>query len=119
LVGTFVVIFVSDPTVKTAEMPLNFTAAAPVNPVPVRETAVPTLPASGENPVSVGADAGVRGDPEHSVVACAFAAVVADCSTVASTAAAIASVVKRERSLILRISSPDPWRDARAAQGRR
>ena len=52
--GTVAVIFVSELTVNVAVVPLNFTAVAPENPVPLIVTEVPTGPLFGENEVIVG-----------------------------------------------------------------
>jgi hypothetical protein len=56
-VGTVAVMEVALPTVKAAEVPLNFTAVAPVKFVPVRVTLAPTAPEGGLKPVRVGAEA--------------------------------------------------------------
>src|SRR5262249_4279615 len=50
-VGTVAVICVPPLTVKAADVPLNFTAVAPVNVVPVIVTLVPGAPLVGENAV--------------------------------------------------------------------
>lgn len=47
--GTVAVIFVSELTMNVAVVPLNFTAVAPENPVPLIVTEVPTGPLVGEN----------------------------------------------------------------------
>ena len=53
--GTVAVIWVSDLTVNAdAAVPLNATAVAPVNPVPVMTTLEPDGPEVGEKPVIVG-----------------------------------------------------------------
>lgn len=52
--GTVAVIFVSELTVNVAVVPLNFTAVAPENPVPLIVTEVPTGPLFGEKDVIVG-----------------------------------------------------------------
>ncbi len=57
--GTVAVICVFEFTVKVAAVPLNFTALAPVKPVPVITTDVPTGPLVGLNDVIVGAGDGV------------------------------------------------------------
>jgi len=49
--GTVAVIFVSELTVNVVVVPLNFTAVAPENPVPLIVTDVPTGPLFGENDV--------------------------------------------------------------------
>src|SRR2546425_12836446 len=46
--GTVAVIWVSEFTVYVAVVPLNFTAVAPVNAVPVITTLAPTAPLVGE-----------------------------------------------------------------------
>ena len=61
-VGTLVAIVVSLVTVNAAAVPLNVTDVAPVKPVPVTVTDVPSLPLVGSNPVTVGAVGGGRGD---------------------------------------------------------
>jgi hypothetical protein len=53
--GTVVVILVSELIKNVAGVPPNFTEVAPVNPVPLIVTAVPTGPLVGENDVIVGA----------------------------------------------------------------
>lgn len=54
--GTVVVIWVSEATVNgLAEVPLNLTAVAPVNPEPLIVTAVPDAPLVGEKEVTTGA----------------------------------------------------------------
>jgi hypothetical protein len=53
--GTVAVICVSEFTVKVAAVPLNFTAVAPVNAVPVSVTLAPTPPLVGEKLMIVGA----------------------------------------------------------------
>jgi hypothetical protein len=52
--GTVAVICVSEFTVKLAEVVPNFTEVAPVNPVPLIVTRLPTGPLVGENPVMAG-----------------------------------------------------------------
>lgn len=52
--GTVAVILVAEVTVNVAETPLNLTDEAPVKPVPVMVTFVPTDPLLGENEVIVG-----------------------------------------------------------------
>src|SRR5947209_897676 len=52
--GTVVVIWVSELTVKVAETPLKVTFFAPVKPQPVIMTLVPGGPLSGVKPVSAG-----------------------------------------------------------------
>jgi hypothetical protein len=52
--GTVAVIWLSEFTVKAAEVAPNFTELAPVNPVPLIVTRVPTGPLVGEKPVMVG-----------------------------------------------------------------
>ena len=54
LVGTRVLICVSDATEKSALVPLKRTAVAPVNPLPVIETYVPDAPLDGLKPLMVG-----------------------------------------------------------------
>ncbi len=54
-VGTVALISVSPTTVNAAAVPLNLTALAPVNFVPVTVTEAPTRPEAGANPVTVGA----------------------------------------------------------------
>ena len=49
--GTVAVIAVSEITVGFADLPLNDTDLAPVNPTPVRLTVVPTGPVIGSNEV--------------------------------------------------------------------
>src|SRR6266851_3998254 len=58
--GTVVFTVVSLTTLKVADVPLNLTEVAPVKPLPVMVTAVPTTPEVGEKPEMVGAvaDAG-------------------------------------------------------------
>lgn len=51
--GTVAVIWVSELNVKLALVPLKVTAVAPVNPVPVIVTEVPTGPLDGEKPVTL------------------------------------------------------------------
>ncbi|MBZ5545309.1 MAG: hypothetical protein LAO07_16780, partial [Acidobacteriia bacterium] len=53
-VGTVVEILVSELTVKVAPVPSNATAVAPVNPVPLSMTAVPTGPLVGLKEVTCG-----------------------------------------------------------------
>ena len=53
--GTVAVIFVSELTMNVAVVPLNFTAVAPENPVPLIVTEVPTGPLFGEKDVIFGA----------------------------------------------------------------
>ena len=53
-VGTVAVICVSEFTVNTAEVPLNFTFVICVRPAPVIVTGVPTGPLGGVNDVNVG-----------------------------------------------------------------
>ena len=53
--GTVAVIFVSELTMNVAVVPLNFTLFAPVNPVPLIVTEVPTGPLFGEKDVIFGA----------------------------------------------------------------
>ena len=53
--GTLVLICVSEITVKVAAVPLNFTAVAPVKPVPVMVTEAFTNPLVGEKELIVGA----------------------------------------------------------------
>ena len=55
--GTVAAIWVADTTEKAAAVPLKWTAVAPVKPVPVRVTTVPTGPEVGVKPVTVGAGA--------------------------------------------------------------
>jgi len=57
--GTVAVICVSEFMVKVAEVVPNFTEVAPVNPVPVIVTTLPTGPLVGEKPVMVGGVGGV------------------------------------------------------------
>lgn len=52
--GTVALILVDEVTVKVAETPLNFTDEAPVKPVPLIVTVVPTGPLFGENDEIVG-----------------------------------------------------------------
>lgn len=59
--GTVVVICVSETTVKVARLPLKRTRFAPVKPVPVTVTLVPTGPLAGLKPVIVGAAAKADG----------------------------------------------------------
>ena len=54
--GTVAVIDVDEPTLNVAEVPLNFTAVAPVKFVPLTVTEVPTGPLVGEKLETVGAD---------------------------------------------------------------
>ena len=54
--GTAVVIWVSELTVKAAEVPLNDTNVAPVKLEPVIVTLVPVVPLVGVKPVMTGAD---------------------------------------------------------------
>lgn len=51
--GTVAVIVVLFTTVNEALVPLNVTAVAPVNPVPLIVTRVPAVPAVGEKPETV------------------------------------------------------------------
>ena len=53
-VGTVALICVAELTVNVAVVPLNFTAVAPVNAVPVSVTLAPTAPLVGEKLVMVG-----------------------------------------------------------------
>jgi hypothetical protein len=53
-VGTVVVILVEPFTVKVAAVPWNFTEVAPVKPVPLMVTLVPTAPLVGVKEVIVG-----------------------------------------------------------------
>ena len=53
--GTVAVIWVPEVTVNVAAVPLNFTAVAPVNPVPVMLTDVPAAPEVGVNEETTGA----------------------------------------------------------------
>jgi hypothetical protein len=53
------VIFVSEATVKVARVPLNLTAEAPVKPVPMIVTDVPTVPLVGLNDLMVGTGDGI------------------------------------------------------------
>jgi len=53
-VGTVAVIWVSEFTVNVADLPLNLTAVAPVNPLPEMITWVPTGPWVGLKPVMAG-----------------------------------------------------------------
>jgi hypothetical protein len=63
-VGTVAVTCVAELTVNdVADVPLNFTAVAPVKPVPVIVTDVPTGPLVGENPVTVGGEAVTVNEP--------------------------------------------------------
>src|SRR5437762_1366251 len=55
--GTVAVIWVSELTVKLADVPLNFTAEVPVKLVPVMVTWVPTGPMVGVNELIVGGGA--------------------------------------------------------------
>jgi hypothetical protein len=57
--GTAAVICESEFTVKAAGVPLNPTAVAPVKPLPVIVTDVPTGPLEGEKPLIEGAAGGV------------------------------------------------------------
>jgi hypothetical protein len=57
-VGTVAVICVSELTANDDAVPLNVTELAPVNPVPVSVTVVPTAPLDGENEPIVGAAGG-------------------------------------------------------------
>jgi len=59
-VGTVAVICVAELTVKLAFVPLNFTAVAPVNAVPVIVTLAPTSPLVGEKLVMVGGNTTVK-----------------------------------------------------------
>src|ERR1700674_190797 len=52
--GTEVLMWESSVTLTVAALPLNVTAVAPVNPVPVITTDVPTDPLVGLKPVIVG-----------------------------------------------------------------
>src|SRR5690348_11826248 len=52
--GTVAVICVAEFTVNVADVPLNFTAVAPVKFVPAIVTDVPTVPLVGLNDVTVG-----------------------------------------------------------------
>src|SRR2546430_2777460 len=54
-VGTVAVIWVPEVTVNVAAVPLNFTAVAPVNPLPVMLTDVPGAPEVGVNEETAGA----------------------------------------------------------------
>jgi hypothetical protein len=54
--GTVAVIWVSEFTVNVADVPLNFTAVAPVKPEPVMVTDVPDEPEVGVNEETVGAE---------------------------------------------------------------
>lgn len=69
--GTVVVICPSVSTVYgEAGMPLNFTALAPVKPIPLITTVAPVNPAVGVNPVTVGPPATVKfGVPRLTVLA--------------------------------------------------
>ena len=61
LPGTVTVIWMALSTVKVvAEVPLNFTALAPVKPVPLITTLAPVKPAVGVKLVTVGAAATVK-----------------------------------------------------------
>ena len=53
--GTVAVIWVSEVTVNVAVVPLNFTAVAPVKPLPVMVTEVPDGPEVGVNEETAGA----------------------------------------------------------------
>ena len=53
--GTVAVIWVSEVTVNVAVVPLNFTAVAPVKPLPVMVTGVPDGPEVGVNEKTTGA----------------------------------------------------------------
>jgi len=59
-VGTVAVICVAELTVNVAFVPLNFTAVAPVNAVPVIVTLAPTSPLVGEKLVMVGGNTTVK-----------------------------------------------------------
>lgn len=59
-VGTVAVMLVADPTVNVALVPLKRTPVAPVKPVPVMVTLVPTAPLVGEKLVIVGPAVGVK-----------------------------------------------------------
>src|SRR6266446_5323544 len=59
-VGTVAVICVAELTVNVAVVPLNFTAVAPVNAVPVIVTLAPTAPLVGEKLVMVGGETTVK-----------------------------------------------------------
>lgn len=52
--GTVAAIWVSLSTVKLAALPLKLTAVAPLNPLPLSVTTLPTAPAPGVKPASVG-----------------------------------------------------------------
>jgi hypothetical protein len=52
--GTVALISVDDSTVKPAEVPLNFTAVAPLKPLPLMVTEVPTGPLVGEKDETTG-----------------------------------------------------------------
>ena len=59
--GTVAVMLVADPMLKAvALVPLNFTAVAPVKPVPIIVTLVPTAPLAGVKLVMAGAAVGVK-----------------------------------------------------------
>jgi hypothetical protein len=53
--GTVAVILIGELTVNTAEVPLNFTAVAPVKFAPLTTTVAPTSPRAGVKPVIRGA----------------------------------------------------------------
>jgi hypothetical protein len=59
-VGTEVLIVVLFTIVNGADIPLNFTPVAHVNPVPVMVTAVPNVPLAGEKEAIVGAGITVK-----------------------------------------------------------
>src|SRR5580704_11369950 len=86
-VGTVAVIWVPELTVNVAATPLNFTAVAPVNPVPVMLTDVPAAPEVGVNEVTTGAPAVTVNDavlvPVPPGVVTAIGPVVAPVGTVA------------------------------------
>ena len=60
--GTCAVTSKSESTEKTAAVPLNVTRLAPVKPVPVMDTLVPTVPLVGVNELIVGGEVTVNED---------------------------------------------------------
>jgi len=67
--GTVAVIFVSESTVKPADVRLNFTEVAPVKFVPLMVTEVPGAPLVGENDETVGAGGDVLTEKAVALVA--------------------------------------------------
>ena len=111
--GTVALIFVSESTVKLADVRLNFTEVAPVKFVPLIVTEIPGAPLVGENDVMVGAGGDVLTVKSVALVAVpdgVVTEIAPDCAPLGTVAVIFVSefTVKAVADLFLNLTSVAP-----------